>query len=279
MNLVSNLKWDLPLNHPPELKIAAVDNFTTLKKSFRLPYLWQLHLVHYHADFWIEENYFELRPGFAILIPPGTQITTSFHRGDNHHYAHFNHNTIKSNNLDTAPMPAIVSLVDSEYFEIKNLFEKICSSHNKKRAEINLWEILYQLHDGLIKHNPSEDVLHPAVKAAIELINLRRHQKLSTSELATEVGLSQSHLTRLFHKHLNTSIAKYIRQRKMEHLQYMLKHSTTPIKNLAYDIGSSDLQAFNKTVRKYFGVSPRKLQCLVRAGKPVQPIATKSKSA
>jgi transcriptional regulator GlxA family with amidase domain len=80
------------------------------------------------------------------------------------------------------------------------------------------------------------------------------------ASLAQQLDISHNHLTRLFQAEAKTSVVGYIRQRRMERAQHLLTQTTLPIKVIATQVGMRDLHAFNKTVRREFGVSPRSLR-------------------
>jgi transcriptional regulator GlxA family with amidase domain len=48
----------------------------------------------------------------------------------------------------------------------------------------------------------------------------------------------------------------YIQERRMQMAQYLLKHSTLPIKSIAAEVGMPDLHQFNKTFRRILKEAP-----------------------
>jgi transcriptional regulator GlxA family with amidase domain len=67
-------------------------------------------------------------------------------------------------------------------------------------------------------------------------------------------------LVRLFRRHLETTPVAYIRKRRAEHAKHLLIHTTLPMKSIARQIGLTDLQQFNKLLRKTLGRSPRAIR-------------------
>jgi transcriptional regulator GlxA family with amidase domain len=133
-----------------------------------------------------------------------------------------------------------------------------------RRAEARLWEVLWQLSERAPRicpgsSNASEEVsTSPVVLRAQEIIELRLGEPLRVAELASLLNVSHNHLTRLFQVHLGTTVAGYIRGRRVERARDLLTHSTVPIKAIAAQVGLPDLHQFNKTIRAGTGMSPRK---------------------
>jgi len=85
-------------------------------------------------------------------------------------------------------------------------------------------------------------------------------ESLSVSQLAESVGISHNHLTRLFQKHLGKTVVAHIIERRLIRAEHMLRHSNMPVKQIAAQVGISDLQAFNKAIRSRYHMSPRELR-------------------
>ena len=79
------------------------------------------------------------------------------------------------------------------------------------------------------------------------MIELRLAGPISVAALASEVGLSHNHLTRLFHAHAGETVAGYIAQRRLLRARHLLLHSTLPVKSIAAQVGIPDLHLFNKS--------------------------------
>jgi transcriptional regulator GlxA family with amidase domain len=83
---------------------------------------------------------------------------------------------------------------------------------------------------------------------------------LNADTLAQRIGISYSHLNRLFHQHLSQSVADYLTEKRVEHALHLLTHSNLPIIAIAQMVGIPDLQHFNKFMRRRCGLSPRKVR-------------------
>ena len=64
-----------------------------------------------------------------------------------------------------------------------------------------------------------------AVLSCFDIIYDNLHNKITLDELAENVGLSPSYLSRLFHKEVGVTISRYITQKRIEAAENLLKYS------------------------------------------------------
>lgn len=77
------------------------------------------------------------------------------------------------------------------------------------------------------------------------------------ASLARAHGLSPSQLDRLWRKELGLTPKQHWEQRRLETACFRLQNETTPVKEIAYDLGFSHLSHFSIWFRGMKGVSPR----------------------
>ncbi len=92
------------------------------------------------------------------------------------------------------------------------------------------------------------------------LIVGRLGQPIVISEVAEELGISHSHLLRLFREEHNCTIQQFIREKRAEVARHLIGSTSLSLKEIAQRTGMSDLQYFNKVVRGATGLSPRALR-------------------
>ncbi|RMD83209.1 MAG: AraC family transcriptional regulator [Lentisphaerae bacterium] len=105
-----------------------------------------------------------------------------------------------------------------------------------------------------------EQYSHPAIQRALQFIHQHLTEGICVADVVREAGLSHSQLNLLFHRQFHLSIREYITRKKVEQAEYLIVHSSLPIKEIAIRSGYSDLHHFNKVIRRYYGVSPRVLR-------------------
>ncbi|MDR1010359.1 MAG: AraC family transcriptional regulator, partial [Opitutaceae bacterium] len=83
---------------------------------------------------------------------------------------------------------------------------------------------------------------------------------LTENELAREVGVSVSQLSRLFIRQFGISPHDYFDRRRHEHALDSLLGTPQAVKEIAFELGFSSLPHFSAWFRRRHGVSPRELR-------------------
>jgi AraC-like DNA-binding protein len=261
-------RWSMPLSGAPLLVQAgaAIHGTGRRREAYLLPRLWCLHLYRYRATLEVNDTAMAIRPGSASIIPPGARIVYHYQGPSRHLYAHF---TCAAPNAgaDDPVVPAMQALGRRFAALWQRMDEMIAwSTTQPRRSDARLWDLLWQLtlplnvagHEARPVDQPAAH--HPAYHRAVERIEMRLDQRIDLHELAREVSVSHNHLIRLFRRHSGQTIAGYVRQRRVQRARHLLLHSTLPVKSIACAVGLSDLQQFNKTMRRQTGQSPRSLR-------------------
>ena len=78
----------------------------------------------------------------------------------------------------------------------------------------------------------------------------------SVTDLAMLAGVHASHLLRVFRRHHGTTIATYVRQRRIERARIEVAKGDRPLSMIALDAGFSDQSHFTRVFRQAFGETP-----------------------
>ena len=89
-----------------------------------------------------------------------------------------------------------------------------------------------------------------------DVIEANLYNNYSLDELSALTNLSLSSFKREFVKHYQSSPAKYIKRRKLEHAAKLLKSTDLRISDIAYDCGFTDLAHFSKSFQQAYQKSP-----------------------
>jgi AraC family transcriptional regulator len=100
------------------------------------------------------------------------------------------------------------------------------------------------------------------LKHATEIVESRFLERLSLTEIATEVGVHYVHLSRQFHKYNRCTIGELIRRRRVQYASHLLAHSRTPLAEIALVCGFSDQSHLSFLFKRYMGLSPSKFRSL-----------------
>lgn len=225
---------------------------------------WCLHFYRYHGTIRIGNETYTIVPGSVGITPGNTAAEYVFKERCTHGFFHFEPSGTEDVSL--APM---IALGDSfatswaQFEEAIGLFPL-----NPLRAEIKLWDMLWQHSERSQLPSKEDEPVHPAVVQATRFIETYLSMTLTVGDIASRLDISHNHLTRLFQKHLNKTPIAYIIERRMERAEQMLRNTNMPVKQIANQVGIADLQAFNKSFRAKFNVSPREY----RLNPPIAPI-------
>lgn len=101
---------------------------------------------------------------------------------------------------------------------------------------------------------------NPYVDAAERIIEERLDKPVRIAEIAAELGISQSQLSRQFFEEHGTTPMQFILDRRAERASRLLTKTRTPIKQVAASCGYPNAHAFNRFVRNRLGASPRMIR-------------------
>jgi AraC-like DNA-binding protein len=136
----------------------------------------------------------------------------------------------------------------------------VSATATSERRRAALWETLWELADGHPRPIVGSPARNPVVESALKQIESNLCGPLSVADVAEQMGVSYSYLSRLFQASLGENVIGYIQRRRMERAVHMLCFTTLPIKSIAAEVGIDDLQRFNRFIHKRCGCSPRALR-------------------
>ena len=218
---------------------------------------WSLLLFDYDAAVSLDGRPYQLTAKTILLVPPGVEKVYQTERQAKHQYAH-----LRLKKSSTAALQLPECIVVDELERWRSDFQEIIDAWVCQRvlaAEVHLWHFLHRLGSqfGSLLH---EQQVHPGAAKAMALLSEDLADAPSLSVLAKQVGLSQNHLNTLFKQDFGETVHACLLRMRLEYAHDLLMHSDRPISAIAASIGVADLQAFNKLIRRGFGVSPRALR-------------------
>lgn len=222
-------------------------------EHYRLDRFWCLNLFQGEGELNIDGKVFPFRPGYAGITWPDAELLYTFRGKTIKTWAHF----IPQAGGNPIAIPVMQDL-GAEFDRTRKELQSVSSLYRAQpeRAVARLWDILWRL----VPHHASPSVhgshRHPAMAKAMDEIDTHIAEPIEVNALARTLGLSQTHLNRLFKSAVGSTVGEYIRERRLEWAKHLLAHTTIPIKAIAYQVGMPDLQHFNKTMRRYCGQSP-----------------------
>lgn len=221
---------------------------------------WSIYCYRQAATLLLEGRPLEVHAGSVLLIPPNVEHALVQSEPGAHLSARFTL-PYPLEQGDAVPVCAVLEL-GPELGALWDRFEQaiVAFSARPAQAEARLWDLLWELADRTLRSRREEPRLHVALTRACRIVHARLTEPLSLSDLAGPAGVSPAHLTRLFRAELGLTATDYLRRCRMERALQLLTRSELPIKEIACEVGIPDLHAFNKAVRRGYGVSPRELR-------------------
>jgi AraC-like DNA-binding protein len=144
-----------------------------------------------------------------------------------------------------------------EYFKhLVNSYEK----HDKlwqMESKILLLQILQQVFCELFKRGLVEPVKDINIsEVIIKYIMKNYNRRVTLSELANLVRLSEDHLGKVFKKNTGYTIIEFMNKHRIRKAKELLKDKKLSIESISEMVGFKDVYYFSKVMKKYEGISP-----------------------
>ncbi len=97
---------------------------------------------------------------------------------------------------------------------------------------------------------------HTLARLAVRYIEDNLNRPLNLEEIASHIGVSARHLSRLFGDFTGTSPAQYTLRARLDRASSLLVRTNAPIKEIAQETGFSDVQYLTRRFTMHFGCPP-----------------------
>jgi AraC-like DNA-binding protein len=243
------LLWSIPLSAPPAVVQAWCRvAWPEAVSRHHLHGLWQVHVYHHGGRLEVRhpegEGAFDLAPGAVSVLPPGA--STVYRLGGRPRFSCLHLG------LPSGPPTPVPVLVRGDAIA-GTLVEEAAGAGDPVRAAALAWAALWRC-TAAAAPRPGP------VARARALVEERLDDPPSVAELAAAVGCSSAHLRRLFRAETGLGVKPWIQARRLERARHLLCNSGLPVRVIAAQLGVTDLQRFNKMVRRSCGVGPRALR-------------------
>ena len=201
----------------------------------------------------------ESRKKEDIIAEPGKILT--YREGEIHRNTH---TAFPSRNLN-------VELKEAFFKEGIDFSNFQMGSH----AYLSMFRIYYELSiNDVYSHHSIRQILEPMffkeevlkkpgwLTTLLCLLNDRWQEFVSLEELSRELGLHPVSISKYFTKHVNCTLADYMRKIKVERALHLLFNSQMSMAEIAYLCGFSDQSHMIRLFRRYIGYSPKMARAL-----------------
>ena len=103
-------------------------------------------------------------------------------------------------------------------------------------------------------------ILSKPIVLCLDYIYSHIHYRITIKELAEHLHLSESYLSKLFHKEMGLPISQYILELKIEKAKNLLQFSDYNIVDIANYLSFSSQSHFIQVFQKYTGLTPHKFR-------------------
>lgn len=152
------------------------------------------------------------------------------------------------------------------YRKLKEIFLEIVYQHvvMPHKTQCLLQGLLYKLLDCLIENFLLEESLDSTktndtdakMRQILKYIEQNFRYSASLSELAENMYMSSSTLSRFFKKQTGIYFAEYISQMRLKYAFRELLYTDKNVTRIAVDSGFSNISVFNRVFREHYGISP-----------------------
>ncbi len=152
-----------------------------------------------------------------------------------------------------------VLIVEKSFAEVNNLnaiadYPKVLVCNTQLAQSTMFYNRIEALFN---KKNP---VLPPrrgiTVKYAILYINKNVSRKIDRTKVASQLGVDEDYLSRIFHEEMGIPIWTYINIYRLSVARRLLLETGIPLRELSAKVGYTDTGYFCKAFKKLYGVTP-----------------------
>lgn len=201
-------------------------------------------------------NAYKVKSGQGFLITPS--MMHEYHSSKDRPWKYFW--VIFSGEDAAAVCEKYISIDENNVFEFKSAELKIMDlfvniTRNQRRlTEAQALAYFYTL---LSCHETTANITdNHYVQLAKKYMETHIYRKLTVTEVASVLGISDRYMYNLFIKHLGISPKQYLNDLKINHAQSLLKTTDYTISEIATSIGIYDVLAFSRFFKNHVGISP-----------------------
>ena len=252
-------------------------------KNVRSPFARLYLVVEGRAQISLPSGIYNLTPGHLYYIPAFTTHSYICDSLFSHYYIHIYENNLEAesmlNNWDF-PVEADATEYDIEllkrltyinpFLKLPMSNPEIYDNHKTLVSNIDMnvrrpfhvkmesRGILFILLSRFLKMaTPKVETRDDRIRTIISHIRSNMYENQDIDQLAKLACMSKDHFIRIFKKETGDTPNAYITKKKMEAAELLLITSDEPIKNVAIKLGYDDCSYFNKTFKKYSGITPQ----------------------
>lgn len=160
----------------------------------------------------------------------------------------------------------ITRLCGQNGMELEQSF-RLSDFYIQKLDDLHTVEDIQSLHDEMVidytermRKKLQEDITSRHIATCKDYIYSHIKEKITVEELAIELGVSASYLSRLFKKEVGVPLSTYVRDKKIEVAKDLLQFSSQSMIDIANYLSFSSQSHFIQQFKAVVGMTPKKYQ-------------------
>lgn len=161
----------------------------------------------------------------------------------------------------------VLSILNTMYKIVDDLYPKDMAKHDEfGRVCINVirnddiseaFEIMKRVCLGFCAKSQERGNYIELKNDIIEYINKNfKNSNISLDTMATEMGMSYYHLSRLFNEHMGMSFVGYLTEVRLEYSKALLRNTSLKVEQIAEMSGFLESNSFIRVFKKYYAITP-----------------------
>lgn len=160
--------------------------------------------------------------------------------------------------------PALISVKDKNYAEIKTVFRKLHAVYKEQAPfyEYRMKGLLFELtaeflQSGLFRTaRKNTNQTAQAIIGAFDYIEQHYAEELGVSALAARAGYSESYFMRAFKRHTGMTAVQFINDCRLRKAALLLRGSALPVEEIAYQTGFESASYFIRRFKEKYKYTP-----------------------
>lgn len=220
------------------------------------------HIIAGKGYYSVAGKIFELTAGQTFLIYPDVEVSYWADRESpwEYYWVGFSGSdaSVLIGNTDFTRDNPVISTPFND--ELKDAFLDIYNSRGNSEASIvRMTGYLYIALSTIIEHSSDIKATNTSfayAQKAVDFITCNYSRQIGVTDISDYVGISRSHLYRIFMENLLVSPADFLTEFRIKQACHLFKHTSLSIGAIANSVGFSDSLYFSKVFHKHKGISP-----------------------
>lgn len=222
------------------------------------------HVVSGKGRYTVDQHTYEIHEGDTFIIYPNKVVSYVADESDpwEYYWVGFGGVDVKSliAKTDFSPEHAVIHTQRGE--ELKEILLSIYhSSGGEFYRHIAMVGYLYLFLSVLIacseKKEEEVDILQVYSKKAVDFISENYGTRIAVADIASHLGISRSHLYRVFMKYTGASPQSYLERYRIKQGSILLEQTSLSVSEVANSVGYEDPLYFSKVFKKWMHCSPK----------------------